>query len=229
MQDKTVLICIAHPDDELFCSGTIAKLTQTGNRVILAIGTDGEKGSHDPKATPEGIAATRRKEMDVAAERLGIHTVVYLGYLDGELQYATNLKETLFRIVRYYRPDVVLTFDPWKRYEIHSDHRIMGFAMIEAAHLGANCWYYNDQLTDGEVMCHKSKELYLFNCDEPNYHVDIASVFEQKLFAASAHVSQFGSFPIDEARLRILINQVSPNDQIKMEPMHKMWFSDLYL
>ncbi|MHB1626906.1 MAG: PIG-L deacetylase family protein, partial [Bacilli bacterium] len=96
------------------------------------------RGSHDPTLTPELIADMRRKEMEDAAHRLGAREVVQLGYQDGDLQYATNLKETLFRLVRSIRPDVVITFDPWKRYEIHSDHRVVGFAMIEAAHLGAS-------------------------------------------------------------------------------------------
>ena len=121
MRDKHILVCIAHPDDEVFCSGTILRLTDAGNRVTLVVGTQGEKGSHDPDMTPERIAQVRRAEMGEAAKRLGVRDVVQLDYHDGELEYATDLKETLFRLIRSVRPDVVLTFDPWKRYEIHSD------------------------------------------------------------------------------------------------------------
>ncbi len=227
MQGKKVLICVAHPDDEVFCSGTILKLTDSGNDVTLVVGTQGEKGSHNPSLTPEAIADIRRVEMESAALHLGIREVVQLGYRDGELQYATDLKETLFRLVRSIRPDIVLTFDPWKRYEIHSDHRVIGFAMIEAAHLGANCWYYHGQLSN-DVLCHRSQELYLFNCDEPNYYVDIAAVFERKLRASSAHASQFGP-TIDELQLRRIVNQMNPDVQMTIEPLHKMWRSDLYL
>ncbi|OPG17382.1 PIG-L deacetylase family protein [Ferroacidibacillus organovorans] len=227
MNGKKVLVCVAHPDDEVFCSGTILKLTDLGNDVYLVVGTQGEKGSHDPALSPPAIAEMRRQEMEVAAKRLGIREVIQLGYQDGELQYANDLKETLFHLVRRIRPDLVLTFDPWKRYEIHSDHRTIGFAMIEAAHLGANCWYYRQQIT-GDVVCHRSQELYLFNCDEPNYYVDITSVFERKCLATSAHRSQFGH-TVDEARLRQIINQFHPDTQMTIEPLHKMWRSDLYL
>ncbi|PWI58366.1 PIG-L deacetylase family protein [Sulfoacidibacillus thermotolerans] len=228
-QGKRVMVCTAHPDDEIFCSGTIAKMVNNGNEVLLVVGTEGEKGSHDPTATPEGIAALRRTELETAAARLGVSSVIRLHYHDGELQYAADLKEVLFRIVRTHRPDVVLTFDPWKRYELHSDHRTIGFAMIEAAHLGANCWYYHEQMKDPGVACHKSRELYLFNCDEPNYYVDISDVWEQKLHAASAHCSQFGDKKLTENDVRRLTNRLNPNDQITIEPMHKMWQSDLYL
>ena len=227
MNGKKMLVCLAHPDDEVFCSGTILKQTDLGTGVTIVIGTQGEKGSHDPSYTPDAIASLRRVEMEKAASRLGVRDVVQLGYNDGELQYATDLKETLFRLVRSIRPDVVLTFDPWKRYEIHSDHRVMGFAMIEAAHLGANCWYYHGQLAD-DVVCHRSQELYLFNCDEPNYYVDIASVFERKLHAANAHVSQFGK-DVDAPNLRRVLNQMDPDVQMTIEPFRKMWHSDLYL
>lgn len=228
MEGKRVLVCIAHPDDEVFCSGTILRLVDTGNEVTIVVGTLGEKGSHDPHLTPDLIAQMRQTEMEQAALRLGVKEVVQLGYKDGELQYATDLKETLFRLVRSLRPDVVITFDPWKRYEIHSDHRVIGFAMIEAAHLGANCWYYHTQLTDESITCHRSQELYLFNCDEPNYYVDITGVFDRKLFAASAHASQFGQ-DVTEGRLREIVNQVNPDVQMTIEPLHKMWHSSLYL
>ena len=227
MQDKRILVCIAHPDDEVYCSGTILRLVDTGNEVTIVVGTQGEKGSHDPTLSPETIAATRAEEMNTAAERLGVKEVIQLNYRDGELETATDLKETLFRIVRSIRPDVVLTFDPWKRYEIHSDHRVIGFAMIEATHLGANSWYYHGQLSN-EVVCHRSQELYLFHCDEPNYYVDIASVFQRKLHGASAHLSQFGP-DVDESRLRIIVNQMNPEVQITIEAFRKMWRSDLFL
>ncbi|MHB1683650.1 MAG: PIG-L deacetylase family protein [Bacilli bacterium] len=227
MQEKRIVVCIAHPDDEVFCSGALLRLVDAGNELTVVVGTQGEKGSHDPTLTAESIAAARRQEMDMSAQRLGVKEVVQLGYRDGELQYAEDLKETLFRLVRSIRPDVVLTFDPWKRYEIHSDHREIGFAMIEAAHLGANCWYYNGQITD-DIKCHRSQELYLFNCDEPNYYVDITDVFERKLYAASAHASQFGP-DVDEVRLRSIMNQMNPDVQMTIEPFRKMWHSNLYL
>ena len=227
MRNKKVIVCIAHPDDEVFCSGTILKLVDEDNDVNLVIGTRGEKGSHDPSQTPESIANKRKSEMELAAKRLGVKEIVQLGYRDGELEYATDLKETLFRIVRSVQPDVVFTFDPWKRYEIHSDHRSIGFAMIEAAHLGANCWYYPHQIGN-EVACHRSQELYLFNCDEPNYYVDIGSVFQRKLLAASAHESQFGP-SVDTQRLRHILNQMNPDVQITIELFHKMWESELYV
>jgi LmbE family N-acetylglucosaminyl deacetylase len=222
------MVCTAHPDDEVFCAGTILRLVDAGNDVHLVIGTQGEKGSHDPNLTPQLIAQTRKQEMDLAAHRLGLAGVVQLEYRDGELQYASDLKETLFGLVRSLRPDVVITFDPWKRYEVHSDHRVIGFAMIEAAHLSANCWYYHDQLQDSDTTCHRSDELYLFNCDEPNYHVDITRVFERKLLATAAHKSQFGD-QVDEYRLREILNERNPDAQMTLESFHKMWHSDLYL
>lgn len=112
VKGKKILVCTAHPDDEAFCSGTILKLVNEGNAVTLVVETQGEKGSHDPNETPESIAKRRKVEIERAASRLGIEQIVQLGYRDGELEYATDLKETLFRLVRSIQPDVVFTFDP---------------------------------------------------------------------------------------------------------------------
>lgn len=79
MKQRNVLVCVAHPDDEVFCSGTILKLTDSGNAVTLVVGTKGEKGSHDPDLSPVAIADLRAKEMQLAASRLAIDKVIQLG------------------------------------------------------------------------------------------------------------------------------------------------------
>jgi len=53
-----ILAVGAHPDDiEFQCAGTLAKYAQRGDKVFLAVSTDGEAGTS--KANPEETARTR--------------------------------------------------------------------------------------------------------------------------------------------------------------------------
>ena len=65
MLPPQVLVVIAHPDDEIFVSGTICLLTETGHRVTLVCVTDGEGGSselvHPEAQTP--LSKIRRHEL----------------------------------------------------------------------------------------------------------------------------------------------------------------------
>lgn len=185
-----VLIFVAHPDDETACGGTIAKLTGEGNEVVQVMATNGDKGTHDRTVTPEAITAIRKKEMEKAAEVLGISNVIWLGFSDGTLEENTfALKEKAFKVIRQEKPDAVISFDPWKRWDPHSDHRTIGFAAVEAAYLADSHWYYPEHFDEG-LETHDVKETYLFHTDEPNYTVDIQDTFDLKKKAADEHQSQ---------------------------------------
>ena len=47
-------------------------------------------------------------------------------YVDGELENGRELQRFIALWVRRLKPDVVLTFDPWKKYMMHPDHRAIG-------------------------------------------------------------------------------------------------------
>jgi len=95
MTDKTVLVFCAHPDDDSFyCAGTLAKLVKNNNNVIMVFYTNGNKGSHDLEMTSERLAQIRKREEEEACAVIGIEAenIIWLGYDDGELEYA-NAKE----------------------------------------------------------------------------------------------------------------------------------------
>ena len=127
---KSIMVFAPHPDDELFCMGTLAKLVKAGNTVRLVIYTNGNKGSNDPDMTSERLAAIRKKE-DIAANKIiGIppENLINLGYDDGELEYVPQkeLVEKVCKIIRTYRPDAVFGYDPGLKYTRwhKSDHRM---------------------------------------------------------------------------------------------------------
>lgn len=128
-KERTILAVGAHPDDvEFTAGGALAQGIAEGWIAHLVVCTDGGKGSHDPEVNPAALAAQRRKEQLAAAEAVGIAEVIFLDHPDGELGRATVLTETLVRLIRRLRPDRLLSWDPWRRYQLHPDHRVAGLA-----------------------------------------------------------------------------------------------------
>jgi LmbE family N-acetylglucosaminyl deacetylase len=188
---QRILVIIAHPDDgESFCGGTMARLAAEGRDIHYLVITRGDKGSDDHTMTPERLSSIREEEQRQATKILGVQTVTFLdGYYDGAIEPTLELRQDLTLRIRMWRPDVVFTFDPWKRYEIHPDHRATGVCTFDAIAAARGWMNYPEQLCDG-ITEHKVKQVYFFNTDEPNHWVDISEVIDKKIAARCAHVSQ---------------------------------------
>jgi LmbE family N-acetylglucosaminyl deacetylase len=137
-----LMAVMAHPDDEsLGVGGILAKYAAEGIETALVTATRGERGWFgDEREYPglEALGQRREAELRAAAEVLGIRSVDFLGYLDGELDQA-HPAEVVAKIVGHLRrikPDVVVTFGPDGSYG-HPDHIAIAqcttAAIIEAA------------------------------------------------------------------------------------------------
>jgi mycothiol S-conjugate amidase len=132
----------AHPDDESSKgAATMAKYLAEGVDVLVVTCTGGERGSVlNPKLDrPEiwdNITTIRRAEMDRAREILGVRQewlgFVDSGYPEGDplpplpegcfaLEPVERAAEPLVRLMREFRPHVVLTYDEEGGYP-HPDH-----------------------------------------------------------------------------------------------------------
>lgn len=137
-EQKTILVVLAHPDDESFgMGGTIAYYAARGVDVHLACATRGEAGTVDPEflVKYKTIAELREAELACAAQALGLKSVTFLNYRDSGMAGSADnqnaqalvqapLEEVAGRIVaqiRRLRPQVVVTFDPVGGYH-HPDH-----------------------------------------------------------------------------------------------------------
>jgi LmbE family N-acetylglucosaminyl deacetylase len=174
-------------------------MVRAGWDVRLVIATDGDRGTHDPAVSRESLAALRRAESRRAGQILGLSGIVFLGKEDGELYADHSLRRELARAYRQTRPDRLITFDPWRRYELHPDHRAIGFAALDARLAARLPHYYSDLLRDGLEPC-TIAEILLFNTDAPDYYIDISSAFDTKLSALGQHLSQWESIWDDTAR-----------------------------
>ena len=201
-----VMVIFAHPDDaEFLCSGTVARLARNGYRAQYVLATSGDKGSNDPDATPEQLIATREAEQLAAAKVLGVEEVTFLHHMDGELEVSLAFRREIVQVIRQGRPDIVITFDPWQRYQIHPDHRAIGQTTLDAVAAARDRMYYPDQLVNG-LTEQRVHNVYFFATDAPNYYVDITATIDQKIEALLAHASQIGTRDIGEfvrARARV--------------------------
>ena len=190
----SILAIAAHPDDiESWCAGTLARAAGAGATVRLLLVTSGDKGSADPLALPEEVAATREAEARAAAGHLGIAEVAFLRQPDGEVENTPALRADLVAAVRRWRPSALFTHDPerpWPPYLAHRDHRAVGRAALDAVYpLARDPLTFPEQGRAG-LGPHAVREVWLFASAAADACVDIAPAFERKLAARLEHRSQ---------------------------------------
>jgi len=188
-----VLVFMPHPDDSEFgCAGTVARWTKEGKSVIYIILTNGDKGTEDRALTPEKLAAMRQEEQRAAALVLGVKDVIFLGYPDQGLEDTPDLRKDIVRQIRLYRPDTVVTVDPYRRYAWHRDHRIAGQVVLDAVFPFARDFLAYPYLMAEGLEPHKVKGMYFTASEDVNHISDISSTFDLKLEALACHKSQVG-------------------------------------
>src|SRR4030095_7221990 len=119
-----------HPDDERIVGPLLSRLAREGRETHLVIATDGSKGVTDFARIPAGaeLAATRTKEANCAATRLGVRRLHLVGLPDGGLasfDVLGKLRASLVAVIDSLQPAVILTFGP-EGGTGHPDHRLVG-------------------------------------------------------------------------------------------------------
>ncbi|HRN51183.1 MAG TPA: PIG-L family deacetylase [Anaerolineales bacterium] len=155
---KTILIVMAHPDDESFgMGGTIAYYDTLGVDVHLACATRGEAGTVDPEYMTKykTIAELREAELMCAADALGLKSVNFLNYRDSGMVGSDDNKNPLALVqapleqvagrivaeIRRLKPQVVITFDETGGY-YHPDHIHIHKATVAAFHAAGDASQY---------------------------------------------------------------------------------------
>jgi LmbE family N-acetylglucosaminyl deacetylase len=194
MTDDVYLLVIApHPDDPEFAiSGTVARLAKEGKKVVYVICTNGDKGTSDRSIRPEDLAKTRQQEELAAANVLGVSEVVFLGYPDQGIEDTSEFRRELVKQIRKFRPFVVATADPYRRYMWHRDHRITGQVVLDAVFPYARDHLAYPDLLEAGFEPHKAREMWFWAAEEPNLRLDVTDTFETKLAALRCHKSQVG-------------------------------------
>ena len=194
MKQAHVMVVTPHADDAEFgVAGTVARWTREGKDVIYVVCTNGDKGTSDVNMKQEELVRIREQEQLAAAKLLGVREVVFLRYPDQTLEDTPEFRKEIVRQIRKYRPKIVVTADPYRRYLWHRDHRIASQVTLDAIFPYArDILSYPDLLEEG-LQPHKVKEVLLWASEEPNYCSDITETFDIKLAALYCHKSQIGS------------------------------------
>jgi len=189
---QSVVAIYAHPDDADVAAGGVMSLwAEQGAQVHLVVVCDGAKGSHVASTDAADLAATRRRELQQAADVMGLASVRTLGYRDGEVTNSLELREQLVRLLRLLTPQIVIGPDPTATfyggvYVNHRDHRETGWALLDAVAPAVSMPLYFPDAGPAHVV----ETLLLSGTHEPDVAVNIAAALERKVAAVVAHSSQ---------------------------------------
>lgn len=217
MTPKTILGIFAHPDDEsMGPGGTLATYAARGHRVAFITVTDGGAGRLFDVRPDEDteLRRLRRAETAKSAEILGIESLGFIGWRDGELRRTDilEIEERFAGIIREQRPDVVMTFHG-SGISYHPDHRVVTLA-VSGAFRGAarRGWYRSEALRDlaphaASKLYHAvvsnlrhvdwPREIYLAPKDEVTTIIDTREMARTRWLAIAAHASQQGGPPFE--------------------------------
>lgn len=131
---KSFLVILPHHDDHTHqygFGGLIARLVDEGyTGRYVRVSNDEKDGGHgwgnndlvNEKETREAVAA------------LGIQEVISLNWRNDHMDSipAGELRAQLILLLRRYRPDIVLSYDPWGHYDRNPDHRKVSRAVADA-------------------------------------------------------------------------------------------------
>lgn len=210
-QRRRAMVIVAHPDDaEFLCGGTIARFCAEGWEVTYVVATSGDKGTRDPEMTGERLAAMREAEQSAAAQVLGVRDCIYLRHPDGFLGEGHDLRGEVAHLVRVCRPELVITWDGFRRGFNHRDHRAIGIATYDALYPAVRDPLYYPEDAEAGLESVKVGEILLAGSDQPDYYVDISDHFETKLEAIYCHTSQITPLPHEEF-LRVRREQALEN------------------
>lgn len=183
-----VVVIGAHPDDcDIHAGGTALLFAEMGHRVLFVSTTNGDAGHFNKSG--EVLARIRKAEAEEAGRRFGI-TYKVLNNHDGFLTPDINLRLDLIRLIREWQADVVIGPRP---YDYHPDHRNTAIAIQDAAFM-----VIVPNIAP-ETPALKKNPVFLYTDDRftkpypfsPDIAVDISNVFDKKIYAMSAHQSQF--------------------------------------
>jgi N-acetylglucosamine malate deacetylase 2 len=199
-----VLAIGAHPDDEIYAAGYLAKRAAEGDDVYILLTTRGEGGplGDPPLCEREGLPALRVEEGRASGRAIGARDVLFLPFVDplpgpnrGWRQVEASLEEfsgAIAEVLRSLQPDVVVTHGSTGEYG-HPQHKYTHAAVFAALEQVAP-WRPSEVLT-WEAAFEGAEQDRAINPGEPaDIVLDVTPWLPQKIAALKAHTSQYPAF-----------------------------------
>lgn len=192
---NSVLVVVAHPDDEVLgCGGTMARLAQEGHVVRVAILAEGMTSRYPQpeQADPKQIHQLH-EQAQRAADKLRVAEVVVAKLPDNRLDTVPLLEvvKLVEELLEKFKPDVIYTHHPG---DLNVDHGVVHRAVLTAT-----------RPTPGQ----KVQEIFAFEVPSstewafhrlepsfrPNVFVDISGTLEAKIAALACYDTETRKFP----------------------------------
>lgn len=186
-----ILAIGAHPDDvEMSCGATIAKEISLGKKVGILDLTRGELGTR-------GSAEIRKQEAQAAAAILGVTERQNLGLADGFFQNNADNQMEVIKMIRHYRPEVVLCNAIDDR---HIDHGKGSSLVSDACFLSGLRKVSTNHAGDLQEPWRPKQVYHYIQWKElvPDFVVDVTGFMDTKLASVFAYKSQFYDENSDE-------------------------------
>ncbi len=226
----TVLAISAHPDDELFGAGYLAKLAAEGHDLYLLCTTRGEGGEvGEPPVGPKArLGEFREIEMQNSAAALGARGLWFLDFVDpwmeiGGEALAIDAAPGVFcaalaERIGALRPDIIVTHGSNGEYG-HPQHVYTHRAVLAAIGTLAP-WKPAELLTWCANTGDAEPDRVINQDDAADIALDVTPWFEQKLGAAAAHVSQHAMF-LRNNSASALANTMRRHEAFKRWPLDR--------
>jgi LmbE family N-acetylglucosaminyl deacetylase len=182
-QDNSIRVIVfgAHPDDcDLIAGGTAIKYVQLGHKVKFVSMTNGDAGHQSMGGG--ALAKRRMAEAKEAGRRFGVEYTV-LDNHDGELMPTLENRLKVIREIRNWNADIVITH---RIDDYHPDHRYTSILVQDASFM-----VMVPNIAPDTPPLKKNPVFFYPNSSQPDIAIDIDNELTQKIYAASAHESQF--------------------------------------
>lgn len=195
---QSLVVLFAHPDDETWVSGTLAKLADRGVRVFPVYATSGDAGSdHSAQGlTGADLARVREQEAIAASSILGLEAPIFLRFPDGKLaNFHHQLIETFKSIVSQKNPIAVMSFIRGGITD-NRDHKTVN--KLVAGEFNENSIYFALSDTRADILSRTVERFGLgyrvavpVDDSEISIRVDVSSYARRRISAMSIYTSQF--------------------------------------
>ena len=188
MTTLRLLIIGAHPDDADYAAGGTAALFRAAGHVVQMVSlTNGDAGHYETAGPP--LARRRRAEAAAAGAIIGADYQVWDNH-DGELLPTLDNRRQVIRLLRSFRPDLVLTHRP---NDYHPDHRYTSQLVQDAAYMVTVPAIVSDtpHLAANPLIAYLPDEFSKPYPFTPDVALDVGPVMEKMIAMLDCHVSQF--------------------------------------
>lgn len=174
-----ILAISPHPDDaEIFCGGTLAKMSKHGYKTGLLDLTKGEMGT-------QGTIEKRAAESEAATKKLSLGYRGNLGLKDAYLDSSSRAQiDSVVLAIRKLKPKLILA-PYWE--DRHPDHVECSLIVKKAVYFAGLKKYpcKEERFVTNQIAFYQMRYTFV-----PSFIVDISEVYQQKLDAINCYQSQ---------------------------------------